>query len=844
MKIQDFSGLNDEQIIRNRKVYGENVFYPSFILPVTKKIKTILCHKITVFMMALIAITFVIALKVNGDGLEENKVFIMPAFFSIAAFFIFLIGLFDGLNNKFFVLLMLLFVAQLSLTIYDYINNNVQFTQFYYDFGFVLALLITSILKFFLNYKVKASFRNIIDFENDSLHSVIRNNQVCYVKRRELVVGDIIILNEGNIVPADCKILDDDNLEVDESYVNGANNVMKSHDSSFLTDSNHDCIFNGSFVLKGKCIARILKVGKESACHQKTFMQLAAFDSQEDTMEKDVSEYQSVLKVIGFSFAGLYLLGRLILFFCYKNNNLLLPFSDTDNFMKVSVISISCAVVMLLMTDPGIVKFVFSTAFSFNLKSLKNNCLLPRNINACFNLGKIDVLCVDETEILDKNIQSVSNSISSITAAGVDIIVLSSDSYHDVKPIALKVGLINERHSEDSVMTGKDLHNLSEKELMLRINKLKILSSASQNDKTRIIQLLKAKGLKVATTGLFLDESKEVTHADVAIASLSSLDIDKESADIILSDLSLKNIDYGIRWTKDLFNNIQHFLLFHAFFIFTICFVLSFGNFITTNIIFHPTHLIWFYAIVCCLAPFAFVCMPISEKLFNKTAIIKNNALINMRMIKSGLFLECIILIVITFCLYYLQQKNITAISNLFNIVLPHKKGLNIYEITILFSLISALMVCYLIYRRIEKYSFKFFVNIKENLVFIIVLAMFLLAIFLFVQTGHYICAVEHLRFTDWIVLFLISFLVFCIYSLFTIFFQKKTNAFTAPATISDKIKMLWPKLKIFIVKSFNTIWHGLKFLWIHCVKFLNFIIKSLIKLLIKVINLIQKWLE
>ena len=184
---------------------------------------------------------------------------------------------------------------------------------------------------------------------------------------------------------------------------------------------------------------------------------------------------------------------------------------------------------------------------------------------------------------------------------------MSSGSSSSVGQVALNAGLVNENSSDSWMMTGKQFQDSSDLELMSRIKKLKLLYSASENDKIRMIQLLKAQGLKVATTCQFSEESLSLISPLLTIAPQSCVDIDKESADIVLYDSSIHNIAYGIRWAKDLFNNIQHFLLYHALFTFFICFIMIVGNFIFTNIIFHPTHLIWFYAMICCLAPFAFL---------------------------------------------------------------------------------------------------------------------------------------------------------------------------------------------------------------------------------------------
>lgn len=102
---------------------------------------------------------------------------------------------------------------------------------------------------------------------DQALVRVVRDGKTMLVPRMEIVVGDVILLGEGDEVPADAVLLESTDLVVSEYFVNGKYECMKTtkhveSDSSELSDSNY--VICGSMVLQGEAVAQVFAVGNRA----------------------------------------------------------------------------------------------------------------------------------------------------------------------------------------------------------------------------------------------------------------------------------------------------------------------------------------------------------------------------------------------------------------------------------------------------------------------------------------------------------------------------------------------------------------------------------------------------
>ena len=119
-------------------------------------------------------------------------------------------------------------------------------------------------LAFFFEEKANKAFSILNQVDDDELVEVIRNGNTTNIPKREIVVGDIVLLNTGSNIPADGELLKAVSLSIDESTLTGEPICKKSikpeefdNDATFPT--NH--VLRGTKVIEGHGLFRVTRVG-------------------------------------------------------------------------------------------------------------------------------------------------------------------------------------------------------------------------------------------------------------------------------------------------------------------------------------------------------------------------------------------------------------------------------------------------------------------------------------------------------------------------------------------------------------------------------------------------------
>lgn len=135
----------------------------------------------------------------------------------------------------------------------------------------VIAAVVLSVtpVAYILEAQIEKTFKSLIEVNDDTLVKVIRNNNVCQVPRKDIVVGDIVLLDAGEEVPADAELLECMNLTLNESSLTGEPQCTKTtnpeeFDKDATYPSNH--IMKGCNVMEGDCVAKVFAVGDATAC--------------------------------------------------------------------------------------------------------------------------------------------------------------------------------------------------------------------------------------------------------------------------------------------------------------------------------------------------------------------------------------------------------------------------------------------------------------------------------------------------------------------------------------------------------------------------------------------------
>jgi len=158
----------------------------------------------------------------------------------------------------------------------------------------------------------------------------------------------------------------------------------------------------------------------------------------------------------------------------------------------------------------------------------------------------------------DEAIQAVKESIG----AGIRIIMITGDHAITAFSIAKMMSIVDKDTNFDgSVITGSELFNLTDSELIEKVASVKVFARVEPEQKLRIVDALQARGEIVAMTGDGVNDAPALKQADIGIAmGIGGTEVAKEAADMILSDDNFSSITHAIREGRNVFDNLIKFI--------------------------------------------------------------------------------------------------------------------------------------------------------------------------------------------------------------------------------------------------------------------------------------------
>lgn len=213
---------------------------------------------------------------------------------------------------------------------------------------------------------------------------VVRERQEMTLPVEELVRDDIVIFSAGNQICADA-IVQEGEVQVNESLITG--------EADEVTKKIGDELLSGSFIISGKCYARLDKVGKESYAAKLTLEAKALKEEEQSEMMRSLNV---IVKAVGILIIPI----SIILF--YEQHDLL------GSSFKESVTSTVAAVIGMI---PEGLYLLTSVALAVSVRHLAKKKVLVHDMKCIETLARVNVLCVDKTGTITENTMTVSGLI-------------------------------------------------------------------------------------------------------------------------------------------------------------------------------------------------------------------------------------------------------------------------------------------------------------------------------------------------------------------------------------------------------------------------------------------------
>jgi Ca2+-transporting ATPase len=174
------------------------------------------------------------------------------------------------------------------------------------------------------------------------------------------------------------------------------------------------------------------------------------------------------------------------------------------------------------------------------------------------NFIEKDLVFLGLVGMIDPPRREVLYSVQECRAAGIKPVMITGDHKLTAEAIAKEIKIIN---SNELVLTGEELDNISDEKLVQNIDKVAVFARVRPEHKYRIVKAYKSKGYIVAMTGDGVNDAPAVKEADIGIAmGIQGTDVTKEAAAMILMDDNFSTIVEAVREGRVIYDNIRKFI--------------------------------------------------------------------------------------------------------------------------------------------------------------------------------------------------------------------------------------------------------------------------------------------
>lgn len=294
-------------------------------------------------------------------------------------------------------ILLVALLFSIGIAIYEYTLPGHGFNVFLEPLGILVAIILATVIGFALETNANKKFEILNQVNDDIPVKVIRDGNVTQVPRKDIVVGDIVILETGDEVPADGTLIDSVALNINESTLTGEPLIKKSHKPEDFKDdvtypTNH--AMRGTTVVEGHGTMEVTSVG-DATEYGKVYEAAQIDNGVKTPLTMQFERLGKVLSWCSYTVGALIVIGRLSFF----------DWSGATSIETIDYIltTIMLAVTLIVVSVPEGLPMSVTLSLALSMRRMLASNNLVRKMHACETMGATTVICTDKTGTLTRN---------------------------------------------------------------------------------------------------------------------------------------------------------------------------------------------------------------------------------------------------------------------------------------------------------------------------------------------------------------------------------------------------------------------------------------------------------
>lgn len=382
----EYTGLSEEEVLKSREQYGENLLTPPARTPMWK-----------------------LFLEKFSDPIIR--------------------------------ILLVALVLSIAVSVYHVVTGEAGMSALFEPAGIALAILLATVVGFLFEMSAAKKF-DILNQVNDDLPvKVVRGGHIIEIPKREIVVGDIVMLNAGDEIPADGILLNAVSVQVNESSLTGEPMATKTTvEADFDKEATYpsNAVMNGSTMLGGYGVMRVTQVG-DATEYGKVYTGSQIENNTQTPLDKQLNTLASFITKASYVIAAIIFVARTVIYLTEH------PVLDWLSFGSYLLSTAMIAVTVIVVAVPEGLPMSVTLSLAMSMKRMLANNNLVRKMHACETMGAASVICTDKTGTLTQNQMRVSETDfdyapdSNVKEIIYEGIAVNSTAHLDEGPNGVKV---------------------------------------------------------------------------------------------------------------------------------------------------------------------------------------------------------------------------------------------------------------------------------------------------------------------------------------------------------------------------------------------------------------------